>query len=110
MLPMNFDRAVFGRGFLYGPALGNSAGMDQAATAAGSSDLATLLPAIASGDRAALATLYRRTSAKLFGIAVRILGDEGAAEEVLQDVFVTVWNKAACSRSAAPARSPGWRC
>jgi RNA polymerase sigma-70 factor (ECF subfamily) len=42
----------------------------------------------------ALEALYRRTSAKLYGIALRVLGDPGAAEEVLQDVYVTVWNKA----------------
>lgn len=58
------------------------------------SELSPLLPAIAAGDRGALASLYRRTSAKMYGIALRVLGDEGAAEEVLQDVFVTVWNKA----------------
>lgn len=63
--------------------------------AAGGSELSPLLPAIAAGDRGALATLYRRTSAKMYGIALRILGDEAEAEEVLQDVFVTVWNKAA---------------
>jgi RNA polymerase sigma-70 factor (ECF subfamily) len=95
MQSANFDPAAFVRGFPCGPALGNSGAMDEAASTAGGSDLAPLLPAIASGDRIALATLYRRTSAKLFGIAVRILGDEGAAEEVLQDVFVIVWNKAA---------------
>ena len=66
-----------------------------AGTSTGTSILAPLLPAIASGNRDALATLYQRTSAKLYGIALHVLGDEGAAEEVLQDVFVTVWNKAA---------------
>lgn len=61
---------------------------------AGSSDLASLLPAIALGDRQAFSILYQRTSAKMFGIARRVIGDDGVAEEVLQDVFVTVWNKA----------------
>lgn len=58
-------------------------------------DLASLLIAIATGDRSALADLYRRTSAKLYGIAVRVVGDPAAAEEILQDVYLTVWNKAA---------------
>lgn len=58
-------------------------------------DLASLLVAIATGDRSALADLYRRTSAKLYGIAVRVVGDPAAAEEILQDVYLTVWNKAA---------------
>lgn len=61
---------------------------------AGSSDLDHLLSAIATGDRGALATLYRRTSAKLYGIALRVLDDPGAAEEVLQDVYLTIWKKA----------------
>ncbi|MEQ7873077.1 sigma-70 family RNA polymerase sigma factor [Sphingomonas sp. ASV193] len=85
--------------FPWGPALGISALVDEApsdsvSAAGGGGELASLLPAIARGDRAAFAELYRRTSAKLFGIARRVTGDEGAAEEVLQDVFVTVWNKA----------------
>ncbi len=49
---------------------------------------------IAKGDRAALATLYDRTSAKLYGICTRLLGSEAEAEEVLQDVYLLVWQKA----------------
>ena len=57
-------------------------------------DLAGLLAAVASGDRPALARLYQRTSAKLYGICLRVLRDQADAEETLQDIFVTVWNKA----------------
>lgn len=57
-------------------------------------ELAALFPAIASGDRGAFARLYERTSAKLYGIALRILGSETEAEEVLQDVYVSVWRNA----------------
>lgn len=46
-------------------------------------------------DRAALQTVYRLTSAKLFGVCLRILGERSEAEDVLQEVYVTVWNKAA---------------
>ncbi|MGH9811078.1 MAG: sigma-70 family RNA polymerase sigma factor [Terriglobia bacterium] len=46
-------------------------------------------------DRAALQTVYRLTSAKLFGVALRILGTQTEAEDVLQEVYVTVWRKAA---------------
>ena len=53
------------------------------------------LARIPNGDRAALQTVYRLTSAKLFGICLRILNDRSAAEDVLQEVFVTVWRKAA---------------
>ena len=72
--------------------------MDQAATEApATSDGATLvslLESTARGDRAAFATLYRRTSAKLYGICLRLLGSEAEAQDVLQEVYVTVWRKA----------------
>ena len=48
-----------------------------------------------SGDRAALQTVYRLTSAKLFGVALRILGERSEAEDILQEVYVTVRRKAA---------------
>lgn len=59
---------------------------------------------IPDGDRAALQTVYRLTSAKLFGVCLRILGEHGEAEDVLQEVYVTVWRKAADfdARRASP--------
>jgi RNA polymerase sigma-70 factor, ECF subfamily len=57
--------------------------------------IAAALARIPAGDRAALQTVYRLTSAKLFGVALRILGERGEAEDVLQEVYVTVWRKAA---------------
>ena len=56
--------------------------------------LAAALTRIASGDRAALKLVYRDTSAKLFAVCHRILGDRGEAEDVLQDVYITVWQRA----------------
>ncbi|HTT48260.1 MAG TPA: sigma-70 family RNA polymerase sigma factor [Pseudolabrys sp.] len=53
------------------------------------------LARIPGGDQAALQTVYRLTSAKLFGVALRILGKRSEAEDVLQEVYVTVWRKAA---------------
>jgi RNA polymerase sigma factor (sigma-70 family) len=50
---------------------------------------------VAGGDRAALRLVYSETSAKLFGVCLRILGDRSEAEDVLQDVYLTVWRKAA---------------
>ncbi len=47
------------------------------------------------GDQTALRYVYDQTSAKLFGICVRILHDRSEAEDVLQEVYVTVWRKAA---------------
>lgn len=77
---------------------GMGAAMDRAATPgrlpALSRELVPLLRATASGDRRALATLYQRTSAKLYGICLRLLASESEAQEVLQDVYVTVWQKA----------------
>lgn len=57
--------------------------------------IAAALARIPGGDRAALQTVYRLTSAKLFGVALRILGERSEAEDVLQEVYVTVWRKAA---------------
>jgi RNA polymerase sigma factor (sigma-70 family) len=57
--------------------------------------IAAALARIPGGDRAALQTVYRLTSAKLFGVALRILSERSEAEDVLQEVFVTVWRKAA---------------
>jgi RNA polymerase sigma-70 factor (ECF subfamily) len=56
--------------------------------------LAAALARVAAGDRAALRLVYQDTSSKLFGVCLRILNDRSEAEDVLQDVFVTVWRKA----------------
>jgi RNA polymerase sigma-70 factor (ECF subfamily) len=45
-------------------------------------------------DRQAFDLLYRHTSAKLFGVCLRVLNDRGEAEEALQEVFVKIWTKA----------------
>jgi len=52
------------------------------------------LARIPAGDRTALQTVYRLTSAKLFGVCLRILNERSEAEDVLQDVYVTIWRKA----------------
>lgn len=52
------------------------------------------LVAVAGGERAALKRVYSATSAKLFGVCVRILHDESEAEDVLQEVYLSVWRKA----------------
>ena len=52
------------------------------------------LVAVARGDRAAFETLYRSTSAKLFGVCLRILPKRSDAEDVLQEVYTTIWRKA----------------
>lgn len=64
------------------------------ADVARSRELAAALVRLAGGDRAALRLLYQETSAKLFGACLRILEDRSEAEDVLQEVYVTVWRKA----------------
>jgi RNA polymerase sigma factor (sigma-70 family) len=49
---------------------------------------------LANGDRSALEWIYQATSAKLFGICLRILGDRSEAEDALQDVYVSLWQRA----------------
>ncbi len=49
---------------------------------------------LADGDRAALEEIYQATSAKLFGICYRILGDRKEAEDALQDVYINLWQRA----------------
>jgi RNA polymerase sigma-70 factor (ECF subfamily) len=41
-----------------------------------------------------LRTLYRRYADELYGFAYQALGDRGAADEVVQDVFTSVWRHA----------------
>ncbi|KQM68003.1 RNA polymerase subunit sigma [Sphingomonas sp. Leaf17] len=45
-------------------------------------------------DRAAFKDVYALTSAKLFGICLRICGERQAAEDVLHDVYITIWKRA----------------
>ena len=62
---------------------------------------ATLLRAVARGDEAAFARVYDRYSAILLGLMLRILRSRPEAEDVLQEVFLQVWQQA---RSFDPAR------
>ncbi len=57
-------------------------------------DLADLLARVAARDREAFAAVYKATSAKLWGIVVRILPRRDIAEDVLQDVYVRIWERA----------------
>jgi len=58
------------------------------------SKLIDYLDSAAAGDRLAFEKLYDATSAKLFGVILRILKDQTIAEEVLQDVYVKIWRQA----------------
>ncbi|WP_323122278.1 sigma-70 family RNA polymerase sigma factor [Burkholderia alba] len=56
--------------------------------------LNAILLRVARGDQPAFAELYRLTSARLFGVIVRMLRDRGEAEDVLQEVYTTAWRRA----------------
>ena len=53
-----------------------------------------LLKRIAQGDRQSFEQFYDRFSRVLFTVAYRLLGNQEAAEDVLQEVFVQIWDKA----------------
>lgn len=59
---------------------------------------------MALGDRAAFSSIYSATSAKLFGVVLRILNDRSEAEDVLQEAFVKIWRNA--DRYASGGYSP----
>ena len=60
---------------------------------AGSSD-ALLVASLTRGDTAALAELYDRHGDAIYRAAFRRLGDRQSAEEVLQDTYLALWNRA----------------
>jgi len=57
-------------------------------------DLIDALSKMAEGDKAAFEAVYAATCVKLYGVVVRILGRRDLAEEVLQEVYVRVWQRA----------------
>lgn len=54
-----------------------------------------LLAAVARGDRSAFDAVYQRVAAPVYGLARRVVRDPAQAEEVAQEVLVTVWRTAA---------------
>ena len=75
-------------------------------TATDKSKLTELLAAIAAGEREALAELYSRTRAAVYGMALSYLHSAHDAQDLTQDVFVRVWE---CAGQYRPTGSPmGW--
>ncbi len=70
-------------------------------------EIEQLITKVASHNRDAYQQLYEQSSAKLFGVCLRILNDRIEAEDALQEVFVKVWQKAA-SFEASKARGITW--
>ncbi|MBN9172657.1 MAG: RNA polymerase subunit sigma, partial [Microbacterium sp.] len=63
-----------------------------------------LLLRVADGDRAAFAELYDTLSSRVFGLILRVLVDRSQSEEVLQEVFLELWQSAS---RFAPNRGQG---
>ncbi len=68
------------------------------------SEIEAIIARIGIGDRAAFSTLYDATSAKLFGVCLRVLNNRADAEDALQDAYVRIWQNA--DRYAAGGYSP----
>lgn len=77
------------------------------ATAKDPAELAALLGRVGLGDRAAFARLYQAAGAHLLGVILRINRDRAQAEDVLQEVFVSVWRSAG-GFDAARAQPMTW--
>ncbi|MDR7038419.1 MULTISPECIES: sigma-70 family RNA polymerase sigma factor [Methylobacterium] len=71
--------------------------------------LERLLDAVAARDEAALRALYDLTAPKLLGVILRIQRDRSAAEDILQDVFLRVWQSAG-SYVPEAGRPLSWLC
>jgi RNA polymerase sigma-70 factor (family 1) len=59
-----------------------------------SEDEGTLINAIAKRDKKVFEMVYKDHYKQLFSIAYRYVGEQEAAEEIVHDVFITIWNKA----------------
>lgn len=56
-------------------------------------DDASLIASIRAGNQSAMAELYDRYSSMVYAVAMRVLGETAAAEDVLQDIFMQLWRK-----------------
>ncbi len=70
-------------------------------------DLGGLLRQVAAQDRHAFKSLYSATSAKLFGIILRILKDRDLASDALQETYIKVWQNAG-TYDAGQSRPVTW--
>jgi RNA polymerase sigma-70 factor (ECF subfamily) len=72
-----------------------------------SHELSALLARTGLGDRRAFAELYDRTSSHLYAVVLRIQRDRALAEDLLQEVYVSVW-RAASGFDAARSQPLTW--
>lgn len=66
-----------------------------------------LVSAIRSGDEQAMGQLYERYSSVVYSVALRVLGDTAAAEDILQEVFMQLW-RSPSGFDASKGSLPGW--
>jgi RNA polymerase sigma-70 factor (ECF subfamily) len=69
------------------------------------SDIA-LVSAIRSGSEEGMAALYDRYSSIVYSVALRVLGDTGAAEDILQEVFLQLWRNPGLFDSSRGSLAP----
>lgn len=79
---------------------------ERATTMAGEDD-AALLGQVERGEAAAMAALYDRYSRLVYSVALRVLRDAAAAEDVLQEIFMQVWRSPGSFVSARGSLA-GW--
>lgn len=91
--PAVYTRLAVDVGVSMGAHSGTSVG--PAVPAAGDLDDTTLAIGLVRGDPRALETLYERHSRAVYSLALHLLGDRGAAEEVVQETFVKLWRRPA---------------
>jgi RNA polymerase sigma-70 factor (ECF subfamily) len=77
----------------------NDSRKDDARNNGAASDL-SLVAGVRARDEGAMAGLYDRYSSLVYSVALRVLGDTGAAEDVLQEIFLQLWRKPAAFDSA----------
>lgn len=70
-------------------------------------DESALIGRIRAGDESAMADLYDRYSGIVYGVALRVLGNTTAAEDVLQEVFLQLWRNPQAF-DADRGRLPAW--
>jgi len=66
----------------------------QSNSSTSTADVSALVGRVARSDRAAFASLYQSTAPKLLGVVLRILNNRAWADEVIQDTYLKIWQKA----------------
>lgn len=92
--PVMRDRATRNHMHVVGASSPEAAGAISARQEAAREQLVDLLKQTGEGSKSAFAELYTLTSPKLYSLAYTILRSSGEAEDVLQDIYVAIWQRA----------------